>query len=63
MCGITARVGGFVSRLPTTTARRLRPPPPCLSRSHGPSDRWPATNAAIRNSMQHGSLLRRRGSA
>jgi len=42
-----------------TTARRLRPPPPCPSRSHGPSD--PHANAATQNSMQQLAATTRLG--
>jgi hypothetical protein len=56
------------SRRPTT-ARRLRPPPPCPSRTHrahthGPKRPMAATNAAIQNSMQQlAATTRPRGSA
>ena len=60
----TASLGGRCcaaeSRCPTT-ARRLRPPPPCLSRSHGPSDRWRPPTPRIQNSMQQLAATTRLG--
>ena len=58
---------GVRRAVPTCTARRLRPPPSCPSRSHTRAQAtlkrpMAATNAAIQNSMQQLSL-RRRGSA
>jgi hypothetical protein len=58
---------GVRRAVPTCTARRLRLPPSCSSRSHTRAQAtlkrpMAATNAAIQNSMQQLSL-RRRGSA